>query len=351
MTTKVVTVIEPDQLVAEGRTIVIAGVEGPQGLSSGSVDGPVGAADGNVALFDGATGTRIKDGGFVPEDAAKRGVANGYPSLGADGKVPTAQLPAAVLGAMNYQGVWNAAANTPAIPAASAANKGHYYKVTVAGGTVINGEADWQVGDQIVSNGLSWDKIDNTDQVVSVVGLQGVISRAALKVALAYDKGDLGLGNVDNTSDADKPVSNAVRAELEVLGPIFLDAVAATLDLEEVEVASGSRNLTAADDRKLLVFTSDAASICYVDPLPPAFTCAVLMAGEAPVQVRRGSAEVHAPLDQQVITTRYRFAVVRRLTATRAVVHGGEAGLPAGAIDRTNFDEAAASALAALVLL
>ena len=351
MATKVVTVIAPDQLVAEGRTIVIAGVEGPQGLSSGSVDGPVGSTNGNVALFDGATGTRIKDGGFVPEDAAKRGVAGGYPSLGADGKVPTAQLPAAVLGAMNYQGVWNAATNTPAIPAAAAANKGHYYKVTVAGGTVINGEADWQVGDQIVSNGLSWDKIDNTDQVVSVVGLQGVISRAALKVALAYDKGDLGLANVDNTSDADKPVSNAARAELDVLGALYQASVALTLDLAEVEIAAQSHVLSAADDRKMLVFTSDERAICYVDALPPGFVCGVLMAGEAPVEIRPGLEDAGAPDGFLAVTTRFRFGVIRRLTATLAVFHGGDAELPEGVLDRTLFNDPDASGIAALVLL
>jgi len=31
--------------------------------------------------------------GFTPENVAKKGVANGYASLGADGKVPTTQLP------------------------------------------------------------------------------------------------------------------------------------------------------------------------------------------------------------------------------------------------------------------
>lgn len=118
------------------------------------------------------------------QDVNEKGQANGYAALGADGKVPSAQLPAAIFGAMSYQGTWNANTNTPMIPAASAANKGHYYKVAVAGSTNVDGESDWKVGDWIVSNGAGWDKIDNTDQVVSVAGLTGAISVAALRAAL-----------------------------------------------------------------------------------------------------------------------------------------------------------------------
>lgn len=36
--------------------------------------------------------------GFTPENAASKGLANGYAGLGADGKVPTAQLPAGLGG-------------------------------------------------------------------------------------------------------------------------------------------------------------------------------------------------------------------------------------------------------------
>lgn len=119
------------------------------------------------------------------QDVDERGEANGYASLGADGKVPAAQLPAALFGAMSYQGTWNANTNSPTIPAATGTNKGWYYKVATAGSTNINGETDWKVGDWVVSNGTTWDKIDNTDQVASVAGLQGVISVSALVTALA----------------------------------------------------------------------------------------------------------------------------------------------------------------------
>lgn len=78
------------------------------------------------------------------------------------GKVPLAQIPDAVLGALNYQGVWDAAANSPAIVAAAASNKGWYYRVGTAGTTTINSVSEWAVGDWIVSNGATWEKADNS---------------------------------------------------------------------------------------------------------------------------------------------------------------------------------------------
>lgn len=104
------------------------------------------------------------------------GAANGVAGLGADGKVPTSQLPAVAIGGMNYQGTWNASTNTPTIPTATSNNKGFYYKVATAGATNVSGIVDWQVGDWIVSNGAAWDKIDNTDSVSSVNGATGAVT-------------------------------------------------------------------------------------------------------------------------------------------------------------------------------
>lgn len=44
-----------------------AGDKGVDGLGSGDVIGPASSTDGNVALFDGATGKLIQDGGFAPQ--------------------------------------------------------------------------------------------------------------------------------------------------------------------------------------------------------------------------------------------------------------------------------------------
>lgn len=139
------------------------------------------------------------------QDISEKGLANGYASLDGSAKVPTSQLPNSVLETLSYQGTWDAALNNPTIPTASSGNKGDYYVVSTAGSTNIDGITDWKVGDWIVSNSVSWDKIDNTGKVSSVNGFTGVV---------VLDKNDIGLENVDNTSDADKPVSTAQATAL-----------------------------------------------------------------------------------------------------------------------------------------
>lgn len=86
-----------------------------------------------------------------------------------------------VTGALNYQGTWNAATNTPTL-ASSVGTKGYYYVVSVAGTTNLNGITDWQIGDWAVFNGTAWEKVDNTDAVVSVNGQTGVVVLTAANV-------------------------------------------------------------------------------------------------------------------------------------------------------------------------
>ena len=74
-----------------------------------------------------------------------------------------------------YEGVWNASTNTPTI-VSSTGLKGDYYIVNVAGSTNIDGITDWKVGDWIIFNGTTWDKVDNTDAVSSVNGFTGAVS-------------------------------------------------------------------------------------------------------------------------------------------------------------------------------
>ena len=78
------------------------------------------------------------------------------------------------IGALVYQGTWNAATNTPTLQS-SVGNKGDYYVVSQAGTTNLNGITDWQVNDIAVFNGAVWEKIDTTDAVLSVNGQTGVV--------------------------------------------------------------------------------------------------------------------------------------------------------------------------------
>lgn len=133
--------------------------------------------------------------GFTPENSANKGANSGYASLDSGGKIPTSQLPSAVLGAVDYSGTWNVTANTvsagtaPVTGNASTQGKGVYYKVSVAGTRTIDGISIWNVGDWCVSNGTTWDKIDNYEAVASVNGAIGTVSLTVSNTgsSLAYD--------------------------------------------------------------------------------------------------------------------------------------------------------------------
>lgn len=85
------------------------------------------------------------------------------------------------VGALVYKGTWNAATNTPTLTS-GVGTKGDYYVVSVAGSTNLDGITDWQPNDIALFNGAVWQKIDNTDDVISVNGQQGVVVLDAVDV-------------------------------------------------------------------------------------------------------------------------------------------------------------------------
>ena len=100
--------------------------------------------------------------------------------LGAFGKVQN-QI-SALFGGVMYEGTWNASTNTPTI-VSSVGSKGDYYIVATAGNTNINGITSWNVGDWIIFNGSTWDKVDNTDAVSSVNGYTGAVNLVTSDIA------------------------------------------------------------------------------------------------------------------------------------------------------------------------
>ena len=97
-------------------------------------------------------------------------------------------------------------------------NRSCFWKVTVAG-TV--GSEVYGVGDSLVYSKeiAGYYKIDNTESVTSVNGKQGVVS---------LTKADVSLGNVDNTSDANKPVSTAQQSALNLKANLASPALTGT---------------------------------------------------------------------------------------------------------------------------
>lgn len=110
---------------------------------------------------------------------ANKGQANGYAPLDTGAKISETYLPDSILGQVSYQGTWDAANNTPAIPTAASANKGWYF---IASSSIESGHGypnvpntDFKTGDWIISNGSSWAKVDNSDSVSTVFGRLGNI--------------------------------------------------------------------------------------------------------------------------------------------------------------------------------
>ena len=161
----------------------------------------------NISVTGGSmSGVTISD--YVA--TATKGVANGVASLDGSGTVPVSQLPAAVLGALSYQGTWNASTNTPTLTS-SVGTKGYYYVVNVAGSTNLNGITDWVVGDWAVFNGSVWQKVDNTDAVTSVNGYTGTVVLNYTDVGAFPATSTTGSGNVvlaTGATQANPTISN-----------------------------------------------------------------------------------------------------------------------------------------------
>jgi hypothetical protein len=105
---------------------------------------------------------------------------------------------ATVTGILVYRGSWDASSGVyPSAP-----TLGDYYKISVAGAM---GGIQFAIGDSMIFNGTDWDKIDSSDQVTSVAGRQG---------AVVLTKSDVGLSDVDNVSDINKPISAAQQTAL-----------------------------------------------------------------------------------------------------------------------------------------
>jgi len=149
------------------------------------------------------------DSNIMKLDAEIGAIKTGKADLDENGQVPLEQINDSLIGNVNYQGVWDAStgldSNGIGIAAASEDNKGYYYVTSVEG---TFEDVYYDAGDWLISNGTSWDKVKNTDAVVSVNGKIG---------AVAITQDDVGLGNVDNTRDADKPISTAMQAGLDAI--------------------------------------------------------------------------------------------------------------------------------------
>ena len=135
-------------------------------------------------------------------DASRIGAANGVAELDANGKVPSAQLPAYVDDVLEYT-------NRAAFPVT-----GENGKIYVAIDTNLTYR--WSGSTYVeISPSLALGETSST----AYRGDRGKIAYDHSQEtgnAHGMTKADIGLGNVDNTSDANKPVSTAAQAALDL---------------------------------------------------------------------------------------------------------------------------------------
>lgn len=183
----------------------------------------------NGVAFDGTGNITINAVDSTPRIATSlMGVANGVATLDTNGKLVATQLPAIAISSTSVVA-------SQAAQLALTAQEGDVAIRTDLGQTYIhNGGvagtmADWtQLAtptDQVLSfntrtGAITLLSADVTGALgytpTSVTGLTGTQSVAAFKTGLSLVKADVGLGNVDNTSDVNKPVSTAQQSALDL---------------------------------------------------------------------------------------------------------------------------------------
>lgn len=161
-----------------------------------------------------------------------------------DGKIPENQIPDSIKGCVKYIGRYDAANNNPNLSVSEPDKEGWYYIVYEPGRQF---GYDFKVGDWIVNSGGTWTKVTNS-AVTSINGKTGDLiltpddvegfedyreQITELNVSLGQiatnlsnhirdyqnphnvTKEQVGLGNVDNTADKDKPISDATQEALD----------------------------------------------------------------------------------------------------------------------------------------
>jgi plastocyanin len=203
----------------------------------------------------------ITNGTIAVPAVATIGQANGVATLGSDGKLAATQIPSSLTGAVVFKGTWNASTNTPTLLNGDG-TAGWEFVVSTSGTRNLGvGNVTYNVGDYVIYNGSIWDRIPAStiasagtligttlNSTVVTSSLTSVGTLANLTVTntitgsitgnastvtngvvttgtysdpswLALTKSKVGLGNVDNTSDAGKPVSTATQTALDLKAP------------------------------------------------------------------------------------------------------------------------------------
>ncbi len=94
--------------------------------------------------------------------------------------IPHASATDSTIVAMDYQGTWDATANSPTL-AGSEGTEGHFYRVETAGTTSLDDLDSWVVDDALIFDGTVWRKARSSKGYEG-----GIIAMLALRLAPEY---------------------------------------------------------------------------------------------------------------------------------------------------------------------
>ena len=194
-------------------------------------------APGNVILGGGGSSVSLLGtitlGGPIIDSSGTTGSVNQILLSSGTGEVNWQNYEAG----LTYEGTWDASTNTPTLTSAQGVS-GHFYIVSVAGNTNLDGNNDWHVGDWAVffdaggGGTAAWQKIDNTSTLVGS-GTAGTLSKWTNATTL----------NDSLVSEAGTVVS--VNGDLKVKDTI--QATTANTNLKLKGVGTGGIEIMSAD--------------------------------------------------------------------------------------------------------
>lgn len=180
-----------------------------------------------------------------------KGANNGLAELGSDGKVPSSQLPSYVDDVLEYSGQssFPSTGESGKIYVDTSTNKTYRWSGTAyveISPSLVLGTTHATAGYGDESRAAYTHGVTNKGSAFTS-GLYKITtnSEGHVTAATAASKSDIGLGNVDNTSDANKPVSTAVQTALNGKANSSHEHVIADItDLESKSAASGGTALS-----------------------------------------------------------------------------------------------------------
>ena len=249
--------------------------------------------------------TLTNDSGFIssftetdPVFIAQKGAANGVPTLGADSKIPSSQLPAIAI-TDTFVVVSEAAMLALTAQTGDVAVRSDENKTYILQGSNPALLADWQImltpTDSVLSvNGNTGSVVLSTTDIsegtneyyteAKVSANTNVASNTSHAINTAnphsVTKTQVGLSNVDNTTDLNKPVSTATQTALDLksdTGHNHVKADITDFSIVDADVAANA----AISSEKLKCATLNGAQYSTVQDLQDIFHSAGYVSGGA----------------------------------------------------------------------